>query len=216
MPVVYSYIVHKDKGHVGDSPVFQILSNFISLYGKPLFMVSLPGYLSFQIKDIDDFSNKLKSIFPNAYFTIGMNGDGILPTGIKRRDYINSKFNNRGISISAKRDHSKMMFLFECNQNNLLEKPFNLDGSKCVAVLIGSSNQNLTTYFKRANYGESDVLLIDLDFARKEEKVAIGIEENYDEYALSLVNNINEKILISISKEINNSNFLQKLVKEIL
>lgn len=214
MPITYSYIVHKEKGHKGDSPVFKLISGFAKTYKNPLFMISLPGFISLAAKDIKSFSAKLLSIIPNAYFTSGMNGEGYLTSSLKRVDYINSFFNTLGVKAATKRDHSKMMFFFDYNQFVNCLKNNTPYLSSCVAVLIGSSNQNLSSYFCYSHYGEADVLLVKYnDLTNNAEEIS-AINEN-DYRALSLLEYIGDNINVCVSKEITNSNIVEMFVKEV-
>ena len=221
MCLVYSLFAHKRMGHKGDSPVFKMLSSFVSKIPFQFFTISLPGFLSVDQKNIDDFSTNFSRILPNTFFTCGMNGEKDIvivdSTGstkkVKRVDYINSIFTNLiSLSLSPKKDHSKVIFFFKMPMhfnNNIKIIDY------CFAILIGSSNQNNTCYFNPANaaYGESDVLLIKED-ALNEIFKCVESQELEEKIVHYFEKTSEQQYLISFSKEIKESNIIDEICRD--
>ncbi len=222
MSKIYLFFVHKKTGHVSDSPVFKLLSKFATYIRKnDTFMVSLPGFMSTDKTNISKFCNKIKHLFPNAYFTKGMNGKYPLPGSTNVADVQNSFFNNMGLSIKTKRDHSKMMFFFKLNGSKKVDNFNELKKLKCFAILIGSSNQSHQTYFgnldKRtglliAPYGEADALLLDIDFLKKQ--LARYCDSESDSIALSLQESLSN-YSTTVFKEIKDASTIENIINDV-
>lgn len=185
----YCYIVKKNEKEKGKSPVSKLLDVYTRLYGQSDFIVCLPGFLSKNKSAMDTFINeftfsKNPEIFQRGYFFIGYNGCSLLKgTSFSKQDYINSKFGNYNTSLKQRKDHSKVVVFFEKNSFLLNEEDKNIDSlikyGKVNAILIGSSNQSYTTYFKSpADKGETDVLLVDGDII-KDDVEALHLIANF-------------------------------------
>lgn len=215
--MLYFVIIKKPYGFKSQSPLLDVVRNYVSKFGKNDFILVLPGYMSTNITTADNFANKFPQDITkvlaqnNAYFFEGMNGKkpigGLSKTNVQ--DYINSKY---GSLTSSKfyscQDHSKVSIFSEKDQHDSLDEHIGkiIEGKvKIKAIAIGSSNYSDTTltHIPPSSKGECDVFIIDSDLLS-------NLTENS-------IKKMAEKIKgyewqVSISKEIESNFTLNELV----
>ena len=182
MNKLYINYIPKIEGEHPDFKIVKVIKKCMQYYNGENNIISSPGYLS-GLNTVKNFVAEFATIVPSnnhifiGYFS-GMNGmainSGITNIDAHYNELVNTKkFSKLNINAKNKRDHRKMLFFYGIKNDPKFnfekevlsiatEKGF-LDSIKVKAVLIGSSNQNYTTYYggskNRAHQGEADVLL---------------------------------------------------------
>lgn len=217
--MIYSMFMRKVKGDNTPFPTTLAVNQYMkSFLGANDVVICFPGYMTVgSAKNppsaaISGFLGQMS--FPKyTYFTVGMIGNRPLTKGIPTptiQDEHNKHFN---LQISGQMpsgiDHAKMMFFLKNTQplptttiNN--QQVANISVATLLsmpvkAVLIGSSNQSLTTYFggsaNVADKGEADILLFDASFRPN---YAALDENKQDEWAEKLYSDIMRSVVIAL------------------
>lgn len=181
MPSLYSLYIPKYKNETTEFLITRILSCYVKKTNYNVNILSSPGYMSTSEKTIETFLTKFQKNIADSNnihlgFFYGMNGlRKVSKTGHtiwkSHIDKISKIPNIQNIPILCKKDndHRKMLFFFESkgwsfkSKLNLTNYSRFLDCITVNAVLIGSSNQNFTTYYGgrkgTADKGESDLFI---------------------------------------------------------
>lgn len=199
----YAFILKKNKGDIAPFAVSTIINKYAAMFNNDI-VISSPGYMSTTISTITDFVNNLK-LTQNVYFAVGMNGN----QAVNGKSYVSiqDEYNNQyGSKLKMKKfsskDHSKFMFFLDAQSGFYYSL-------KVKAILIGSSNQSYSTYFKSpAEKGETDVFIIDGTFIDKnDESAEKRLLTIYDE----LDQNIKECVLLTKEISEKNPNYLNDI-----
>ena len=167
------YLPKKEKEDIKDRKLNKILENYSKSTKYENSIISSPGYMSKTTTTISDYLNKLSVLVAKKkiYYGIfnGMNGHHNCQgfSILDRHKLEMKKYGFVNISIDAKvtNDHRKVMCFFTFNKKIYKEINFEnynafLNVINVNAVLIGSSNQSDTSYFKpTADKGEADIFM---------------------------------------------------------
>jgi len=215
---MYIYVVKKNEGHIGVSPVLNLVQNYVTKFGKNDFFVSIPGYLSVSKKSMDIFCDEFprkvigNQIKNQGYFFQGMNGTNMLKgSSLTIQNYINRIYGNFSSITTPQTDHSKTIIFFESLNLNIYEtiEDF-IENANVKAILIGSSNQSYYTYIHSpSSKGETDILLVDESV---ESFLGTKISDNS---AVELIN-LNDENFIVVSKSLKVTKPLRDVANEIL
>ena len=212
--MIYSVFVKKQYKATGISPVLTLINRFSLCYGKSVFVVCLPGYLSKTSSTLDSFADnfprkKTESTLVNeGYFFSGINGGDLIKGSITCQNYINTLYGSYTTSFIQPKDHSKIAIFFKKDETLIIDK--NIDKlirkGEVFAILIGSSNQSHNTYIKSpSDKGEADILLIDGDFFN-----------NNDEDVNSIIKNVfTDPNLYIFTKEVQPTGSLKQMKNDI-
>lgn len=214
----YIYLIKKNQGENSNNKLIRFINLYNQMYGTDDFFISLPGYIGETKATIDYFCSKfLKTSKKKRGIFLNPVNVKMLKTRVKNIDYLNSIFGGyKCSSILPKKDHSKMIAFFKNSvqfDNDINIKDVINGNIKIKCLVIGSSNQNKTTYLsKSASKGEMDVVLIDesvfIDhhFSEIKKQTQEKFEEDINNYAIDLLNEskINEA---TISKQIKETGY---------
>ena len=219
--MIYAYVVKKNQGDTGISPILDLINRYAASYGKNDFVVSIPGYMGLNVSTLTLFHQNFPknttggSKQNEGFFFKGMNGLGIVSGTITRQDFLNSLYGSYRSSIVPRTDHSKVAIFFDIEKRELI-KDKNIDGfikeAKVKAILLGSSNQSKSTYIDSpAAKGEADVFMIDSTvFSTNGVK-----DKDNDEAATSLISNSKNESIV-VTKEIQSHTNLREVANKIL
>ena len=186
MSKLYIRYIPKVEGENTDFKIVESLKKYMqSNLGKNN-IIAAPGYMSSYAK-VKDFVKEFKNIVPKkeefvyiGYFKclnwekiFGRRTSNIIISEHYKELQKTGKFKKIKIRISNKKDHRKMIFLFEIVANSSFDfkvdildktnKDIFLSSIIVNAILIGSSNQSYNTYYGggkgKADKGEADVLM---------------------------------------------------------
>lgn len=186
MSKLYIRYIPKVEGEIKNFKIVESLKKYMQYNLGKNNIIAAPGYMSSYAK-VKDFVQEFKDIVPKKeeFIFIGyfkcLNWEkmlGRITSNIIIEEHYNElqktgKFKKLKIKISNKKDHRKMMFLFEIVANpsfdfkkDILDKKNKdifLSSIIVNAILIGSSNQSYNTYYGgvkgKADKGEADVLM---------------------------------------------------------
>lgn len=179
------YVVYMPKyqGDVPDYNIIRVISGYMGATAYDCEILCAPGYMNLNKNTTDNFYNKLVPILKNSCVSRkrkievgifnGMNGTRSASYGITCRQQHENSIVSHGLKLiylkcKNKKEHQKMIFFME------KQSPFNgpitiknymefLNTVVVKAVMIGSSNQNLTTYYGGfkgySDKGEADVFM---------------------------------------------------------
>lgn len=219
--MIYTYVVKKNQGDTGITPVLDLINRYTASYGENDFVVSLPGYMGLNSSTLTLFHQRFPknttggSAQNEGFFFKGMNGQGIISGTLTRQDFLNNLYGSYKSSIIPKIDHSKVAIFFDIDRSELIINK-NIDcfikEAKVKAILLGSSNQSKKTYIDSpADKGEADVFLVDSTVFSVN-----GLNDKHvDEVATSLISN-SEIESIVVTKEVYSRTNLRKIANEIL
>ena len=192
------YVVYmpKYKGDIPDFNIIKVISKYMECTNYDCEILSAPGYMNINKFTTDKFYDEIAPIFrrekldsfQNAEVGIfnGMNGTRRVSSGVTCRQlHENSIVSHRlkliSLQCNKNQDHRKMLFFMEkeASFNDVITiknyKEF-LHTVEVRAIMVGSSNQNFTTYYggnkQKADKGEADVFMF-----IGEEKIAKDIIE---------------------------------------
>ena len=242
---MYTVYIPKYQGDKTNYNIIKVLNRYMAATDYNSTILCAPGYMNTSQKTTEEFYDEIERIFRktkqgekerNVAIGIfnGMNGTNFISGSCESLRELHeeeiAQHNSKLVPLCCKKtkEHQKIMFFME----NI--RPF--EGSitcktyECFletvivrAVMIGSSNQSLTTYYggsakKIADKGETDVFM----FINADKKARDSILENANEEHQNIVvsesiyvpGGVDEAYLKSILKEflknslaLNNSNF---------
>lgn len=199
------YIIYIPKNQGDDAVMKPILKKYTNICEFQNNYICSPGFMSNTSNTINmfcmDFKDSLVKKNRSAYVSQfkGMNGKNFLIGGGKNvYDEIIESFRRHSFEVikvkekQVNRDHRKMIFFYtfihqenfkynELNKDNYLLFLNNIDVN---AILIGSTNQSYSSFFKKSSvHGEADILMVAAD-----EKLGNRIVEHfYDDHGSKLV-----------------------------
>lgn len=228
--MIYSIFMRKNFHDASPFPTTVMVNGFLNKFmNDDDIVIAFPGYMSRTLPTIDHFIKSIK-FPPNTYFTVGKNGKDkprFAPTTTKKIQEIhNGYFSPKMCGLkSTDKDHAKMIFFLSgdgLEEDMTLTRLLSLNVK---AVLLGSSNQSNTTYFKpTADKGEADILLINGNFIDNDERTADakileffrnpleGFRGNEEQNEMNEFNNDDIKNSIALFKEMDSpENFLKNI-----
>lgn len=227
---MYTVYIPKYRGDIPDYNIIRVISRYMSSTDYECRIITAPGYMNKKETTTNAFYDEMEPIFLTSSLGIsrntevgifnGMNGTHIM-TGSAiscreqhERSIVLHHLKLISLNCSNRADHRKIMFFMEkispfdkiltlANYTDFLETVI------VKGILIGSSNQNLTTYYggqkkSSADKGEADVFM----FVGNEVKNAILKDEL-----------LIENIIISESISVPNSSdecYLKSILEDFL
>ena len=220
--MIYIFFMKNQKGNQAPSPTATIIKRFAKQCAPDDLTICLPGYMSVNSKSISQFVNQI-NLSKHTYFSQGMNGKNPINKNFTIQDEHNSYYKGIPFTFTEDTDHSKMIFFikkpydFDIDSENERASISLLFDESCdcfdiKAILIGSSNQSFTTYFRSAKKGEADVLLINGDAINADDKIV-------EEEIIKMYNNLSDetKRQIVLTKELvdsTNKNILHDIFRK--
>lgn len=211
------------KKHSGDRfpyAIVEVINAYINGAGSTDLIVSLPGYLSKNQANANDFCDNVLLAHTGktkkVYFSEGMSKRNCFPgTTIVIQDYHNN-YATRGAVISlgltTGYDHSKMMFFVDDSSNNAIAD-IRAMNPNIKAALIGSSNQSYNTYLNSpAMKGEADLFIINADAFTVEQRGII--ERDLNRFYEQLNDELRERVIFSRQMFGGGYNFLGDIFRD--
>lgn len=186
------YLPKKEKEKIKDRKVNKMLEIYSKVTNYQNSIIASPGYMSKTAATISNYLKNLSNIVTNGriYYGIfnGMNGNhncqGVSILDRHQQEMKKYNFININIDSKVNKDHRKVMCFFTLNNNIYKEINFKnyddfLNEINVNAVLIGSSNQSDSTYFKAvADKGEADIFMFSGEWFDNQGKKKTITDEN--------------------------------------
>ena len=179
------YVVYmpKYKGDIPDFNIIKVISTYMDHTNYDCEILFAPGYMNINKYTTDKFYDKISPIFcrkksgssqiAEVGISNGMNGTRRVSAGVTCRQLHEASIVSHGLKLislqcNKNQDHRKMIFFLEKKtdfKDAITIKNYKkfLNTVVVRAVMIGSSNQNFTTYYggnkKKADKGEADVFM---------------------------------------------------------
>lgn len=183
MDKLYSIYIPKYKGERAEFLITKVINKFMLHNKNVTGIICAPGYLSVNEKTIESHIKKLETTMCNKLRKLdiilapGYNSENKAKSSNKKiitkyNEEIDNSLNFNRIDLNFKetKDHKKMIFFYEddCKSNNsYVEHNFKFENINVSAILIGSTNQNLTSYYggkgRIADKGEADLFMFIAD-----------------------------------------------------
>lgn len=182
---MYTIYIPKYRGDRPDYNIIRVISKYMSTTSYDCEILAAPGYMNTKAITTDKFYDNIAPVFYESSLSKprevaigifnGVNGTGPKKgTTISLREQHENSIISHGLRLiplrcKRKGDHRKMLFFME--RNKPFAKELTLENYKefletvtVRGVMIGSSNQNLTTYYGglrggAADKGEADVFM---------------------------------------------------------
>lgn len=182
--MIYTIYIPKYKGDNPDYNITKVISDYMRSTEYPCKILAAPGYMNRTVKTTNEFYDKMEPILQpssrksrNTEVGIfnGMNGTTTVKRGTTsyreehEKSIVSHKLGLIPLQCKEAQEHQKMLFFMEKKEEfntQLTISNYKEFLSKVIVhgVLIGSSNQNLTTYYGGINgvpasKGEADVFM---------------------------------------------------------
>ena len=188
----------KYKGDIPDFNIIKVISTYMNHTNYDCEILSAPGYMNINKFTTDKFYDKIGPVLRRKKSGLlsstgvgifnGMNGTRRVLPGVTCRQLHEASIITHGLKLislqcNKNQDHRKMMFFMEKKTKTFFDDVITIKNYKKFlntvvvrAVMVGSSNQNFTTYYggnkQKADKGEADVFMF-----IGEEKIAKDVIE---------------------------------------